>query len=61
MRFNMTLNEERTKRLNKYIVNVVKHVGRVPSFLQNKIMYAAFDEWMDKHENDLNIDWNHKE
>jgi len=61
LRMNLTLNEERTKRLNKYVVNIVKKIGRVPPKLHVKIMYAALDEWMDHHENDLDIDWNHKE
>jgi len=56
-RLNLTLTLEQTQKLNTYIINVGKKQGRIPSAIKTKILRAALDEWFQKHENDLNIDW----
>jgi len=59
-RFNLTLTPEQTARLNTYIINVAKKQGRIPGKIKSKILRVALEEWLEKHENDIDIDWNHK-
>jgi len=57
-RINLTLTEEQAEKLNTYMVNVIKKRGYVVLDLRQKILLRAFDEWFEKHEDDLDIDWN---
>jgi len=60
-RLNLTLTLEQTEKLNTYIVNVGRKLGRIPAGMKTKILRAALDEWFQNHGNDLNIDWNSKD
>jgi len=56
-RLNITLTPIQTQKLNTYIINVAKKIGRIPSGIKTKIIRAALDEWFKHHENDFDIDW----
>jgi len=60
-RLNITLTPEETQKLNTYIINVGRKLGRIPAGMKTKVLRAAFDEWFQNHENDFDIDWNSKE
>jgi len=60
-RLNITLTPEETQKLNTYIINVGRKLGRIPAGMKTKVLRAALDEWFQNHENDLDIDWNSKE
>ena len=57
-RINVQLTPKQTEKLNDYVVNVVKKQGRVPARIRQKIMRWAFDEWIEKHGKDYDIEWN---
>jgi len=57
-RLNITLTPEQTEKLNKYIVNVGRKLGRIPAGMKTKVLRKAFDEWFQNHETDFNIEWN---
>jgi len=56
-RLNLTLTPEQSEKFNKYIINVGKKQGRIPSGIKTKILRASLDEWFKNHENDFDIDW----
>lgn len=56
-RINLTLTPEQNRKLSNYLVNVVKKQGEVPKNLQTKLLRWAFDEWVEKHGEDYDIDW----
>jgi len=56
-RLSITLTPGQTAKLNRYIIKTGEHQGRIPSSIKTKIFRAAFDEWIQNHENDFNIDW----
>jgi len=56
-RLNITLTPIQTQKLNTYIINVAKKLGRIPSAIKTKIIRAALDEWFKNHENDFDIEW----
>jgi len=56
-RLNLTLTPTQTQKLNTYIINVAKKIGRIPSAIKTKIIRVALDEWFQHHENDFDIDW----
>ena len=56
-RLNLNLTPTQTQKLNTYIINVAKKHGRIPGAIKTKILRAALDEWLQNHENDLDIDW----
>jgi hypothetical protein len=60
-RLNLTLTMEQTQRFNAYVINVAKKRGRIPAKIKTKILRAALEEWLERHENDLDIDWDSKE
>jgi len=60
-RLNLTLTPTQTQKLNTYIINVAKKIGRIPSGMKTKILRIALDEWFERHEKDFDIDWNSKE
>ena len=57
-RINLYLTPEQKKRLDQYIVNVGIKLGRIPKVMWTKIGRMAIEEWLDRHENDFDIDWN---
>lgn len=58
LRINVTLPPEEAKRLNDYMLKIANRNGKVPWGLMQSIGRRAFKEWLDKHENDLTIDFN---
>ena len=60
-RVNLRLTSEQTKKLNVYIVEVVKKQGRFPPRIRQKIMRWAFDEWIEKHGAEYDVDWTERE
>lgn len=57
-RINLGLTVAETEKLNDYIIATAQHQGKVPSKIKTKILRMAFDEWMEKHSKDYDIDWN---
>lgn len=58
-RLQVYLTAEQTKKLRKYIVGVVKKMGKVPARLKQKIIRMALEEWFENHMEDFDIDWDH--
>jgi len=56
-RLNITLTITQTEKLNTYIINVGRKIGRIPAGMKTKILRAALDEWFQNHEKDFEIDW----
>lgn len=56
-RVNVTLSPKEAGRLNKYCVEIAKRNGRIPHAIKQKIGRMAFEEWLDKHEKDLTINF----
>lgn len=54
-RVNVTLPPKLNARLNKYCVEIAKRNEKIPHAIKQKIGRMAFQEWLDKHENDLTI------
>lgn len=52
---NLGLTEELNSRLNKYILKVATHKGKIPHAIKTKIGRRALKEWLDKHEDDPTI------
>jgi hypothetical protein len=55
LRLNLTLTPELNQRLNKYVLEVANKHGMIPYAIRTKIGRLAIEEWLDKHENDLDI------
>ena len=60
-RINLGLTEAQTEKLNDYIIKVAQEQGRVPHAIKTKLLRMAFDEWMEKHGEDYDIDWGSKD
>ena len=60
-RINLGLTMAQTEKLNDYIIKAAQHQGKVPSKIKTKILRMAFDEWMEKHGEDYDIDWNSRD
>ena len=58
VRINFTLKSGQAEKMNRYIVNVAKKLDRVPHAMKTKIVRMALDEWLNRHEEDFDIDWN---
>ena len=56
-RVNVTLSPKDAERLNKYCVEIAKRNGKIPHAIKQKIGRMAFEEWLDKHEKDLTINF----
>ena len=56
-RVNVTLEPKDAERLNKYCIEIAKRNGRITYDIKAKIGRMAFKEWLDKHENDLSINF----
>jgi len=59
-RLNITLTITQTEKLNTYIINVGRKLGRIPAGMKTKILRAALDEWFQHHQNNFDIDWEQK-
>jgi hypothetical protein len=53
--FNFLPAAELTKRLNKYMLDVANHKGKVLNGLKSKIGQMALKEWLENHEKDLDL------
>jgi len=61
-RINLTLTPEQTEKMDRYILNWTKKHGHIPTLkIKAKIARAAMDEWLEHHEDDLDIDWEQRE
>jgi len=60
IRITVTLSPEQTEKLNAYTVKVVQKQGKVPTDLRTKLLRLAFDEWMEQHGKDYDIDWSER-
>jgi len=60
-RLNLTLTEAQTRKLNDYVIKVAQKQGKVPSAVKTKLLRWAFDEWYERHSEDLDIDWSERE
>lgn len=49
------LTPEQTKRLNNYCLAMANKQGKMPYAIKTKILRKAIEEWLDKHEKDLTI------
>lgn len=52
-KLNIQLPSELAKRFNKYLLAVAQAKGSVEFGLKSKIGRMALEEWLDKHEDDL--------
>jgi len=60
-RINLGLTEVQTGKLNAYIIKVGQEQGKIPYAIQTKLLRMAFDEWMEKHGEDYDIDWDSRD
>jgi len=60
-RMTLTLIEEQAEKLNNYIVNVAKKQGRIPHAIQTKLSRWAIEEWLERHGEDFDIDWDSRD
>ena len=60
-RINLTLTETQTEKLNGYIIKVAQRQGKFPHAIKTKLLRMAFDEWMQKHGEDHDIDWDSRD
>ena len=60
-RLNLTLTRELETKLNKYMLEVHKKLGRLPIFIRTKLGRMALEEWFERHGNDFDIDWDSRE
>ena len=57
-RLNLTLPPELCKKLDAYILKVANKQGKMPpQGIKTTIGRMALDEWLDKHNDDLDIDF----
>lgn len=61
VRMTLTLLPEQAERLHNYIVDVAKKQGRIPHAIQTKLSRWAIDEWLERHGEDFDIDWDSRE
>lgn len=60
-RLNVYLKPKQREKINDYVVKTVNKQGKVPARIEQKILRWAFDEWIEKHGKDYDIDWDSKE
>jgi hypothetical protein len=60
-RLNLTLTRELEDRLNNYVLEVHKKLGRLPYGVRTKLGRMALEEWFERHGNDFDIDWDSRE
>lgn len=53
---NLGLTEELDKRLTAYCLKSMQQNGKVKHGLRTKIARQALKEWLDKHENDFELE-----
>lgn len=56
-RHSFKLTAEQEKQLNNYIIEVINTQGKIPHGIKTKLFRWAFKEWMEKHGEDYDIDW----
>ena len=60
-RINLGLTKAQTEKLNDYIIKVGQEQGEIPYAIKTKLLRMAFDEWMEKHGEDYDIDWDSRD
>jgi len=60
-RLNVYLKPKQREKINDYVVKTVNKQRKVPSRIEQKILRWAFDEWIEKHGEDYDIDWDSRE
>ena len=61
LRLNLTLTRELDDKLNNYVLEVHKKLGRLPYGVRTKLGRMALEEWFERHGNDFDIDWDSRE
>ena len=56
-RLNLILTRELETKLNNYMLEVHKKLGRLPHRVRSKLGRMALEEWFERHGNDFDIDW----
>ena len=60
-RINLGLSEAQAEKFNDYVIKVAQRQGKIPHAIGTKLLRMAFDEWMEKHGEDYDIDWNSRD
>jgi len=56
-RFTLTLQPKQSRKLNNYCLAVASKRGKMPHAIKTKILRMALEEWLEKHGNDYDINF----